>query len=310
MKRLLLIITIIILSLPESTTAQELPFNYQYMLNGYFLNPALVVTNPGNVRFNGREQWIGIEGAPRTIAGSAQLRLGKNKNNGVGAYFYNDKNGNVNRFGFQASYAHRIKINQKYHLGMGISFSGFQFSLDQRNLQTYDANDPAISGGVSSVYSLPDANVGAILFSETTFVGISATQLLNTKVKLDGEIFTDNIFPVNFFFTTGYKNYISEMVQVEPSFVMKLTPNQPIEYHINTKLYFNDAFWLGGSYRVDESVMALVGFNVYEYHFGYAYQHYFGKLAAFNHGTHEFMVGFNFESNRPRRGAVKCPAFN
>ena len=306
----------IFFSLLSETNAQELPLNYQYMLNGYLLNPALVVTNPGGVRVSARQQWVGIEGAPRTIVGSGNYRFGKfrnstTKNNGIGAYIYNDKNGAVNRFGFQVSYAHNVELNRTFNLAMGLSFSGYQFSLDQRGLTTHTSGDPAITGTVSDVYSIPEANAGAILYTSTTFFAISATQLLGSKVRLNGDVYTENTYPRSIFLTMGYKNFVIENIQFEPSFVMRLAKAQPIEYHLNTKLYFGDVVWLGSSFRINDSFMMLFGFNLQEYFFGYAYQYSFGGINNYNHGSHEFMVGISFEKVRTRgRGAVKCPAFN
>ena len=57
------------------------------------------------------------------------------------------------------------KIIIKTKLGLGLSLSAFQFSLDEGNLSAIDPGDVVLTGAVESTF-VPDANFGAYLYSD------------------------------------------------------------------------------------------------------------------------------------------------
>src|SRR5215211_7809312 len=62
----------------QSAFAQQRPHYTQYILNNYILNPALTgIENYTDVKISGRDQWAGLQGAPRTMYLSIHAPLGK-----------------------------------------------------------------------------------------------------------------------------------------------------------------------------------------------------------------------------------------
>src|SRR5215204_7024395 len=58
--------------------SQQRPHYTQYILNNYILNPALSgIENYTDVKISGRDQWAGLQGAPRTMYLSIHAPLGK-----------------------------------------------------------------------------------------------------------------------------------------------------------------------------------------------------------------------------------------
>src|SRR5438034_10924812 len=58
--------------------AQQRPHYTQYILNNYILNPAISgIENYTDVKMSVRDQWIGLNGAPRTAYFTIQAPLGK-----------------------------------------------------------------------------------------------------------------------------------------------------------------------------------------------------------------------------------------
>jgi type IX secretion system PorP/SprF family membrane protein len=104
-----------------SLSGQQLPIYSQYLYNKFLINPAVAGSDGYmSISMSAREQWIGYSGAPRTVSVSMQTRLlkkgyrikktGSNKQVfrpksdgkvGLGGYIFNDKNGLVQRTGFQ-----------------------------------------------------------------------------------------------------------------------------------------------------------------------------------------------------------------
>ncbi len=122
MKRLLYLL--IFAFLQQISFAQQLPLYSQYLYNKFLINPAIAGADGfTSVNITARDQWIGYSGAPRTFSLSFQTRLLKRsyrlKQNlfnktvyrpktpgkvGFGGYLFSDKNGRIQRTGFQLAY--------------------------------------------------------------------------------------------------------------------------------------------------------------------------------------------------------------
>src|SRR5678815_4633100 len=62
----------------SASFAQQKPHYTQYILNNYILNPALSgIENYTDVKISGRDQWVGLNGAPKTCYFSIQAPIGK-----------------------------------------------------------------------------------------------------------------------------------------------------------------------------------------------------------------------------------------
>jgi hypothetical protein len=126
------LLVLLISLLTYNAEGQQIPLYTQYMMNSFLINPA-VAGNDGLTSFNltAREQWLGFENAPRTVAVSAQTRLLKTSfinrgrtvrrrptsrsrsgNVGLGGYIFNDRNGVIDRTGFQGSYSYHVWTQQ------------------------------------------------------------------------------------------------------------------------------------------------------------------------------------------------------
>ena len=61
-----------------AAVAQQRPHYTQYILNNYILNPAISgIENYTDVKISARDQWIGLNGAPRTAYLTIQGPIGK-----------------------------------------------------------------------------------------------------------------------------------------------------------------------------------------------------------------------------------------
>ena len=79
--------------------AQQLQHYSQYMINDYVLNPAISgTTGQYDAKLNIRDQWIGIEEAPRTLIFSVNGPLDNGKM-GLGGYVFTDVAGSFRKIG-------------------------------------------------------------------------------------------------------------------------------------------------------------------------------------------------------------------
>lgn len=297
MKKIALLISIVAL-VSLNVKSQQLPLYSQYMMNGFLLNPAIAGSvDLFPVNLTARQQWVGIKEAPSTQALSTHVLLA-NQTMGVGGYIFNDKFGPVSRMGIQGVFAYHLPlpgIDSK--LGLGLAFKGFQYKIDQSQVITIDDSDPALSYAVESTF-VPDADFGAYLYNEKYFVGLSATQLIQFKLKLGDNTNEQNKMIRHYFFTGGYKFDLGKDFQIEPSVLVKGTEKTPFQLDINAKTYYKKNYWLGVSYRTSNDIVAMIGLKVNKIYFGYAFDYTTTNIRKYSTGSHEIMIGFNINEGR------------
>ena len=73
-----LICLIVVLQSIQFLFAQQRPQYTQYVLNNYIINPALSgIENYTDVKISSRDQWVGLNGAPRTMYLTVHSPIGK-----------------------------------------------------------------------------------------------------------------------------------------------------------------------------------------------------------------------------------------
>jgi len=301
-KYFVLLVTVAMFS--ATSSAQQLPLYSQYMMNGFLLNPGIA----GSVDYfpivlTARQQWVGINDAPSTQALSTHMLL-SNQKFGVGGYIFNDKFGPVSRMGIQAAFSYHLPlpgIDSK--LGMGLSFKGFQYKLDETELVLINEDDPAISKAVESTF-VPDADFGLYLYNNNYFVGLAATQLIEFKIKLGDNINNENKMVRHYFMTGGYKFHLSEAIDLEPSILVKGTERTPFQLDFNTKAYYKKNYWLGFSYRTSNDIIAMLGVKVSKFYIGYAFDYTTTNIKNYSSGSHEIMIGFNIKEGAQKGSSL------
>ena len=162
---------------------QQLPQFSQYMFNDFVLNPAIAgVHDHYQIRTSHRFQWVGMTDPPLTNSISfygPHARM----NMGYGGTIYTDVTGPTSRTGVSGSYAYNIAVLGDMRLSMGLNFSILQYRVDGTQLTAKDPSDIFIQGVVSTTY-VPDAGVGAYLYGDNFYAGVSAAQLLNNKLEI------------------------------------------------------------------------------------------------------------------------------
>ena len=323
---------------------QQRPHYTQYILNNYILNPALSgIENYTDVKISSRDQWVGLNGAPKTTYFSIQAPIGKGDyrtsstsfevpgqnprgkyywenytaaepHHGIGMTIVNDKTGSFNRFTANATYAYHIGLSPMMNLSAGFSAGITNVSIDKSkqdfsgNGDPYDpATGAAISGEINRIR--PDLGVGLWLYSKNYFVGLSAQQIIPQKLSFSDDatfISTGRLIP-HLFLTAGYRFLAGEDFNIIPSVMLKYVQGSSInnfQPEMNLKVQYRDLLWLGGSYRNKDGYAGMVGFNISNsFNVGYAYDITKTALNTVSRGTHEFLVGFIFGN----KYSEKCP---
>ena len=304
-----LIFLAILLTTSFTSYSQQLPLISQYMMNSFLLNPA-VAGNDGlsSINLTAREQWLGFENSPRTVAISGQTRLLRNTpsrgrssrgsifsrsgNVGLGGYVFNDRNGLIDRTGIQGTYAYHIHMDQS-QLSFGISATAFQLKLDENNILLNNDNDPLLNSSKNALF-VPDVNLGVYFNSPEFFIGASTAQLLQSALKFGNDGFKDYKMLRHYYVMAGYGFFFDNGFTIEPSVMLQTTMDSQIQADINTRVYFRDEYWGGVSYRTSGAVVMMGGVKVDKFYFGYAFDYTLSSIRKHSYGSHEFMASVKF----------------
>lgn len=284
--------------------AQQLPQFTQYMFNTVSINPAYAGSRETlSVVGLHRSQWVGMDGAPTTQTLSVHAPL-RNEKIGLGFSFINDEVGAQNFQYAYADFSYTVPTgeNSKLAFGLKAGFTGFSLDADFRD---YHADDPIIYGYENRWK--PNIGAGVYWHSERWYVGLSAPRLLNTDYN--GEENYEALERISYYFTGGYVFDLSESTKFKPSFLVKTTNGAPLSYDLTANFLFNDVFWLGAGYRINERTSALGGIVDFQVskqlRIGYAYEYPFSKLNRYTNSSHEILLMFEiFKSKR-----IKSPRY-
>lgn len=290
----------------------------QYMVNSFTLNPAFAGSEDFiDIKMGYRTQWVGFDGAPKTYYLTAHGQIGKDHSqyhdhyagehsnwHGIGAYLFKDETGPLSRTAFNLAYSYHIPLTKQIKLSMG-AFGGVkQYSLDANNLTwgTTPIINPII-GGKSE--PLPDLSLGGLVYGDNYYFGISATQLLQNKLSLDG-IEGESFGKLNnhYFITGGIVIPFNYDWYFAPSVMVKVVTPAPVSVDLNAKLRYKDIIWGGLSYRSQDSFSAILGTTLNEFFdVSYSYDITTSNLRKYNSGTHEIVLGLRLKYPTD----VRCP---
>jgi type IX secretion system PorP/SprF family membrane protein len=340
------LLTLSVMCVVLNAVAQQKPQYTQYILNNYILNPALSgIENYTDLKISGRDQWVGLNGAPQTAYLTIQGPIGKKDyrttatsfdipgenprgqaywenytaappHHGIGLVVVNDRTGSFNRFSAAGTYAYHLGLSPTTNLAGGFSAGITVVSIDKskNDFGGGDPSDPATGSALNGELNKirPDIGAGLWLYSRDYFVGLSAQQIVPQKIAFvdDAAIITKGRLIPHTFLTAGYRFLLNDDVNAIPSIMLKYikgSSTHDFQIETNLKLQYRDIFWVGGSYRYQDGYAAMVGVNVGNtFNIGYSYDFTQTALRTVSQGTHEIVLGFLLGN----KYSDKCPRCN
>ncbi len=300
--------------------------------NLYLIHPSMAgAASYNQIRLTARGQWFGQENAPKLQTLNFNARVGERS--GIGAIFFNDKNGYHSQIGGYLTYAHHIQFSRSEadlnQLSFGISAGLIQSRLDETNFDPSDF-DPIIAGIVqSSSYFNIDAGMS---YNFLNFSGhFTVKNLIFQNRKLNDEAFESNNqrrYLISAAYAIGKFN---ATWTYEPSFLFQFTERtgeQAID--INFKAYRQMDFgrlWGAISYRrsfdgseylngteVDSQklqyITPIIGVNFKRFMFAYTASFLTGNVQFDNGAFHQITLGYEFLGGRREPYDCNCPAIN
>ncbi len=283
--------------------AQQLPLYSQYMMNDFYINPAIAGTKDyAPIVLGVHKQWVGMKEAPSTQTVSGHTSL-YHRTMGLGGILFHDKYGPSSEIGFIATYSYIFQITRHDKISLGLAGQCYQYKLDQRNFDPTWYDDPSLTYLIEKTV-IPDATFGVYAFGKHYYASLTAANLFQSKMKVNQHI-KENKMVRHYFLFGGYRfafegkkgNKNAPDFELEPSIMIKTTELTLPQFDINLKFFIKQDYWFGISVRPGDSFIANVGVKYKIYYFGYAYDVTFSDLANYTWGSQEFIFGVNIGEN-------------
>src|SRR5690554_774010 len=280
--------------------AQQEPSYTQYNFNIQVINPAYagVWENLGFMVL-GRHQWAGMEGAPTTYSLSVQSPT-RNRNVALGVNILNDKAGMQNQTMINADYSYRLQLNDDNYVRLGIKggVTGYTVNFSDHVGYPGDEPDPVFMGD-NDMRILPNFGVGAYLYSEDYYLGVSVPKILSNKVNYEHTNFSTLAEIQHLYLMGGYIYEISKEVQFKPTMLTRYTWGAPLIVDLSANFLLSEKVWLGANYRLGDS-FGLVAQWILENNIriGYGVDISTSSLRSLHSGTHEVMISYEIRSRR------------
>ncbi|WP_143961270.1 PorP/SprF family type IX secretion system membrane protein [Litoribacter populi] len=270
--------------------------------------------NPGLTGYEGsvargfvRNQWVGFEGAPKTVFVSAEVDfaefgqsadpalLGKNA---AGLSILHDQYGPFQETEIIASYASRIRISASTNLRLGAGVNYNTVRLDGNRLNTEQSNDPTTGQYLNNFANMNvlDFNIGLAITHANYYVSYGAHNV-NKGALSSGDVFMERK-PTVSIIQAGFRQALSKDVAVITNFMYRSQEDLPDNTEFNVKALLMDKLWIGAGHRVNYANNFQLGFLLNKMSIGYVYETPMNRSYLLPNTTHEFMATFRlFKSN-------------
>ncbi len=292
MKKIFIFIGMCFLRL--SIHAQQDPQYSMYMFNGLAINPAYAGSTEGlaaNLLY--RNQWTGIEGAPKTIVANVHRNFFEEKI-GAGISFFNDQIGVMDRNTVSLAGSYHLNF-EKGKLAFGIQANYSQYAVGLSTVQhNLDAGvmDPTFSTNLSE--STFNFGAGVFYYSARWFGGISVPGILQNNISATEITGAERALETpHIFYQLGHVYPIDPMIDLKPSILVKQIANAPVNMDLNLNAYYKKFIGLGVGYRTNNALIAMLECQVHPYlRLAYAYDRELTDIGTVAKHTHEVMIRF------------------
>ena len=284
----------------------------QYMYNMSVINPAYTTGDLGIINIGAlhRTQWVGVEGAPKSSNIFAHTPLSENVE--AGFSMVNDNIGDViKENNFYADFAYKLNLGYYGHISFGLKagLTVFDVNFNDFNLESGSAfTDTEFTDNIHQSFF----NFGAGVYYNTDqyYVGFSIPNILtsNHLNKENGKY--QSIKDIHMFLTGGYVFIINEQFKFKPAFMAKGVNTTNITLDLTSNVIYKNIVEFGLSYRLSDSVGAMVNFNLNDtLRVGYAYDYTVSNIGPFSSGSHELLILYNIKLFNNYNGFDKSPRF-
>ncbi|MEM7040802.1 MAG: PorP/SprF family type IX secretion system membrane protein, partial [Bacteroidota bacterium] len=222
---------------------------------------------------------------------------------GLGGTIFSEQTGPISYNGVSGSFSGHIRIKDELKLSIGAALELLNYRLDPTTVQLLDDNDIAVNMSRAS-FVLPSINAGIALYSRSFFISAASRQLLQNRVQLNDQNPFVSGLEIHYIATAGYRVRLSEDVSLLPSATLRFISPAPSSFDLSLQADFKDLFFLGASYRHNDAVVGMLGFNLnHILRLNYSYDYTISNLSNYSSGTHGIVLALRlgYEKSGGRR---------
>ena len=278
-----------LVALAFTSDAQNVAYNQHSSIPIPINNASSFLHPEGEINFIGKQQWVGLDGAPKLYRLSASMPFGTK---GImGGLSLSHETIAVERFGEVVAFAGKsIQMNEKNFLSVSL---GIGASYYNGNYTGLDPIDQAFKDNVRETAGL--LTVGILFHHANRFYfGLSAPRLSFSKLGLSSSAYQENIY-------NQYHLIGSSLIQINNDFDVKpallATWSRDLSWRadFSTMVYLKKTVGLGANVRTYGDIAGMAQFFIKKLSFGYNYQFNTSggptRTSALSN-THEIMVGY------------------
>lgn len=260
-----------------------------------------------------RYQWEGMPGGPKTLVFSVDGAVNLfGAPGGLGLNIVSDQLGYEDNTMINASYAYKADLSIGT-LGIGLSFGVFnksvngQWEVPEGDLYTQPGSDPGIPQGEVSQLAF-DFGTGLYLSANNYYLGASVTHLNQADIKFDEQAVT--YMARHYYLTGGYNIRLADpLFELRPSFMFR-SDLASWQVDLNTNLVYDDRFWGGLTYRVNDAVALLMGLELENgLKVGYSFDLVTSAIGYYGFASHEIFVSYSIDLEKSRSKKYKSIRF-
>lgn len=309
-KALLLMLTFL-LTLAGRTEAQNDPQFVQYWALPSFYNPA----QAGNIdyiriRLGANLQWVGIENAPQSFVGTADMpvKLGKKQRIGVGVSALQESIGLYSNLLIGAQAAYKFKaLKGVFSIGIQPAYYSTKFKGTEVYIPEGDdyhqPDDEAIPKQDVAGQAF-DLSAGISYTHKYFSIGISGLHLLEPKIELSEENaaetetaqFSTVLRRQMYFTADGNIPIRNSLFSLQPSILVR-TDFSNFSAEATMRATYKRFISFGIAYRWKDAVSAMVAAEFKNFFLGYAYSYPLSPINRGSSGSHELVAGYMIKLN-------------
>lgn len=262
-------------------------YSQNYLTTSFF-NPAGGAVNAdftADVLY--RNQWLGVDGAPDNIMANVSSLVTDNLS--VGINFLNDRIGEYQEIDAQANVAYRFVTSDRSYINMGLGLGINNTSVDLQSVNTTQLNDPTFAASRSKLGF--GASFGLLAKIDKLEVSLAIPQLVQNNIDGTDNGFKPNLF--HYFISSKYTAVINDDIAIQPSVLLKLVSNSPVQADINARLIVQDMIGFTIGYRTENALNIGLDYTIAQkFRIGYSFNFDVGRIAQYKNTSHEVYLGF------------------
>ena len=320
--RAILIIQVFATAGQDAAAQADAQFSQYFEVPNYYNAAAIGTTDLLRIRGGARLQWVGIENAPKTFLGAADMPFKIfGKRFGVGLVMQQESLGLFKNMTVGAQVAYKQKLFKgTLSIGAQIGFIDQSFKGSEVYIPDDDDYHQSTDDAIPKQDIRGNAfDVGAgILYTHKWFwAGISGTHLNSPSMKMNAES-GENGNEKNYEFQMGRTLYFmagsnipikNTLIELQPA-IIAATDLTDFTGIVEMRARYNRFISVGIGYRYLSGISLSLGAEYKNFFLGYSYEYPLSAIAKASAGSHEIVAGYQLKldfsaKNRNRHRSIR-----